>query len=98
TVTRLAPGQPPHVNEAAHHVPESRHVLEEVEALEHHSDLGSVRRELPLAERAQPLAVQVHVPRIRRLEQRETTQQGRLPRARWSDHDLHLPPLDLEAD
>src|SRR4029078_10250381 len=57
-----------------------------------------VRGELLLAERAQPLALEEDVARIRGFEQRETAQQGRLPRTGGADDHLHLPTVDFEAD
>src|SRR5262249_42243318 len=55
-------------------------------------------RQLLLPQTTELLSVQVNGSGIDRLQQSETPEQGRLPRARRADDHLHLAPPDLEGD
>src|SRR6185437_2152476 len=95
---RLARLQPPHLYKPAHHVRKRRHVLKQIEALEHHPDLRTVRSKLLLTEPAQLITLELHRARVDRLEQRETPQQRRLSgTGRANDH-LHLAATDIDRD
>src|SRR5207249_11298417 len=75
SLARLTLLQPAHLDQPAHDVVERCHVLEEVESLEDHPDLGTVRRELLLAHTAQLRAVEIDGAGIDRLEQRKAAQE-----------------------
>src|SRR5262249_48670402 len=97
-LTRLAPGEPPHVTQGDRHVLQRAHVLKEVEPLEDHSDLGAMAGQLALAQIAEDLVLERDRAGIHGLEQREAAEQRPLPGAGRSDDHLDLAPPDLEGD
>src|SRR5205814_226879 len=89
------------------HVLQSVHVREQVEALEHHADLRALARDLGLAQLvelvallaiADERAVHVEPPRVDLLKVVDTAQEGRLARARRTEHAHHLAAVQFESD
>ena len=86
-----------HLDRPERHVAERGLVREEVEALEHHADVGAETCEL-LALGGNRLPVDRDRARIDGLEPVDHATQRRLPRSRRPDHDHHLTPTNGEID
>ena len=96
-----------HHDRSERHVLDHRDVLEEIEALEHHADIGAGRTQLWLTDFVEPVAdaaiadqvsVHCHVAGVGCLEMVDATQEGRLSGARGPDDAHHLAGIDVEID
>ena len=96
-LVRLGLGNAAHLARAEGHVVDRLEVREEVEALEHHADVGAQAGELP-ALLGQPLPVDGDLPGGDRLEPVQAAAQGRLPGAGGADQRHDLAAVDVEID
>ena len=96
-----------HLDRPHHHVLDRRHVREQVEALEHHSDLRALSGHalvMELVKLVAPLLVAHQLPvngqpaRVDLLEVIDASKEGGFPGPRWSDDDDDFAGSDLEVD